>query len=102
MSLWSFMGVKEIVHAFEKLAAALSPLHISSFYLCFLVWTHFSFILVCNLPLYRFPLSACSRSIASNKLLKLPAPKPSNSLRWMISMKTVGRSIRGLVKSWSR
>ena len=52
--------------------------------------------------LYKFPRSACSRSIASNRLLKLPAPKPSNSSRWMISMKTVGRSISGLVNSCSR
>lgn len=26
---------------------------------------------------YKFPLAACSLSIASNKLLKFPAPKPS-------------------------
>lgn len=26
---------------------------------------------------YKFPLASCSRSIASNKLLKFPAPNPS-------------------------
>jgi len=30
---------------------------------------------------YRLPLAACSRSTASNKALKLPAPKPSKLLR---------------------
>src|SRR5690554_6169458 len=44
---------------------------------------------------YKFPRSACSLSIASNKLLKFPAPKPSKLFLWMISMKTVGRSISG-------
>lgn len=60
------------------------------------------FFLLLETPIYRLPRSACSRSIASNRLLKFPAPKPSNSFLWIISMKTVGRSIRGLVKSWSR
>ena len=35
--------------------------------------------------LYRFPRSACSRSIASNSALKLPFPKERLPLRWMIS-----------------
>ena len=47
----------------------------------------------------RFPLSSCSLSMASNKLLKLPAPKPSKLFRWIISMNTVGLSIRCLVNS---
>src|SRR5215207_4392003 len=34
---------------------------------------------------YRFPRKACSRSIASNSALKLPAPKLRAPLRWMIS-----------------
>lgn len=42
----------------------------------------------------RFPRSSCSRSRASNNDLKLPAPKPEKLCRWMISMKTVGRSMR--------
>lgn len=31
-------------------------------------------------PHTKFPLSSCSLSIASNKLLKFPAPNPSNPL----------------------
>jgi hypothetical protein len=34
---------------------------------------------------YKVPLLACSRSIDSNKALKLPAPKPLAPMRWMIS-----------------
>src|SRR5207248_8735929 len=46
----------------------------------------------------RFPLAACSRSIASNSALKLPSPKPRAPWRSMISKKIVGRSPSGLVK----
>jgi len=42
----------------------------------------------------RLPRSSCSRSMASNKDLKFPAPKPEKLFLWMISMKTVGLSIR--------
>ena len=38
----------------------------------------------CDL-LYKFPLAACSRSIASNSALKFPFPKLLAPLRWMIS-----------------
>src|SRR5690606_60485 len=34
---------------------------------------------------YRFPRRSCSRSMASNSALKLPAPKERAPLRWMIS-----------------
>lgn len=42
----------------------------------------------------RFPRSSCSRSSASNNDLKFPAPNPEKLCRWIISMKTVGRSIK--------
>ncbi|MDQ0713700.1 hypothetical protein QFZ55_003152 [Streptomyces luteogriseus] len=51
---------------------------------------------------YRLPRRACSRSIASNRALKLPLPKPIEPWRSMISKKTVGRSWTGLVKICSR
>lgn len=51
---------------------------------------------------HRFPLRACSRSMASKRLLKFPAPNPLKLFRWMISRKTVGRSVSGLVKIWIR
>jgi hypothetical protein len=53
-------------------------------------------------PPYKFPRAACSLSIASNRLLKLPLPKASLPRRWMISKKRVGRSSTGLVKICSR
>src|SRR6185437_3439306 len=46
----------------------------------------------------RFPLSSCSRSIASKRALKLPSPKPRAPWRSMTSRNTVGRSPIGLVK----
>ena len=46
----------------------------------------------------RFPLRSCSRSIASNRALKLPSPKPRAPCRSMISKNTVGRSPMGFVK----
>lgn len=51
---------------------------------------------------YKFPLSCCSNSMDSKSALKLPAPKPLWLRLWMISMKTVGRSWRGLLKIWSK
>ena len=50
----------------------------------------------------RFPLRSCSRSIASNRALKLPSPKPREPWRSMISKKIVGLSPSGLVKICSR
>ncbi len=50
----------------------------------------------------RFPRLSCSRSMASNRALKLPSPKPRAPWRSMISKKTVGRSPIGLVKICSR
>ncbi len=50
----------------------------------------------------RFPLSSCSRSIASKRALKFPSPKPRAPCRSMISKNTVGRSPIGLVKICSR
>jgi len=50
----------------------------------------------------RLPRRACSRSIASNRALKLPLPKPIEPCRSISSKKTVGRSCTGLVKIWSR
>ena len=50
----------------------------------------------------RFPLAACSRSIASKRALKLPSPKPRAPWRSMISKKSVGLSPIGFVKIWSR
>ena len=50
----------------------------------------------------RFPLSSCSRSIASKSALKLPLPKPREPCRSISSKKTVGRSPVGLVKICSR
>ena len=44
---------------------------------------------------HKLPLSACSLSIDSKRLLKFPAPNPEKLLRWIISMNTVGLSIRG-------
>jgi hypothetical protein len=38
----------------------------------------------------------------SKRALKLPSPKPLAPSRWMISKKTVGRSVRVSVKIWSR
>src|SRR5207247_87164 len=52
--------------------------------------------------IYRFPRSSCSRSIAWNSALKLPAPKPREPWRSISSRKTVGRSPIGRVKIWSR
>ena len=49
-------------------------------------------------PAYRFPRAACSRSIASNRALKLPLPKLRLPLRWITSKNSVGRSSTGLVK----
>ena len=43
---------------------------------------------------YKFPRSACSRSIASNRALKLPSPKPCAPWRSITSKKSVGRSLR--------
>ncbi len=51
---------------------------------------------------HRLPLRSCSRSIASNRALKLPSPKPRAPCRSMISKNTVGRSPTGLVKICSR
>ena len=51
---------------------------------------------------YRFPRRACSRSIASNSALKLPAPNPLAPSRWMTSKNTVGRSVTVSVNTWSR
>jgi hypothetical protein len=48
------------------------------------------------------PRFSCSLSIASNRALKLPFPKPIEPWRSMISKKTVGRSWTGLVKIWRR
>lgn len=50
----------------------------------------------------RLPRFSCSRSIASNRALKLPFPKPIEPWRSIISKKTVGRSWTGLVKICSR
>lgn len=46
------------------------------------------------LPQRRFPRNSCSLSIASKRDLKFPAPKPEKLFRWIISINTVGRSIR--------
>ena len=46
----------------------------------------------------KLPRAACSRSIASNRALKLPLPKPSEPCRSISSKNTVGRSVIGLVK----
>ena len=51
---------------------------------------------------YRFPRSACSRSIASKSALKFPIPKPREPWRSMTSKKSVGRSWTIFVKSWRR
>ena len=51
---------------------------------------------------HRFPLSSCSRSIASKSALKLPSPKPREPWRSMISKNIVGRSPLGFVKICSR
>ena len=51
---------------------------------------------------HRLPRFSCSLSMASKRLLKFPAPNPEKLLRWIISMKTVGRSSNGLVKSCSK
>ena len=53
-------------------------------------------------PDYRFPLSACSRSIASKSALKFPSPKPRAPWRSITSKKSVGRSCAVFVKIWSR
>lgn len=50
----------------------------------------------------RLPRFSCSRSIASNRALKLPLPKPIEPWRSIISKKTVGRSWTGFVKICSR
>ena len=50
----------------------------------------------------RFPLSACSRSIASNSALKLPSPKKRAPWRSITSKNSVGRSPTGLVNTCSR
>lgn len=55
-----------------------------------------------GLSLYRFPLSFWSTSIASNRALKFPAPKPWWLFLWMTSKKTVGLSCMVLVKICSR
>ena len=54
------------------------------------------------LEAYRFPRRSCSSSSDSNSALKFPFPKLWLPRRQMISMKKVGRSWRGLVKSWRR
>ena len=51
---------------------------------------------------YSVPRLSCSRSMASNRALKLPLPKLLAPLRWMISKNIVGRSTTGLVKSCSK
>ena len=50
----------------------------------------------------KLPRRSCSRSMASNRALKLPLPKPSEPCRSMNSKKTVGRSPIGAVKICSR
>ena len=50
----------------------------------------------------RLPRAAWARSMASNRALKLPAPKPVAPSRWMISKNTVGRSQTVSVKICSR
>jgi hypothetical protein len=42
------------------------------------------FVLPSSRP-HRFPLAACSRSIASNNARKFPLPKLRAPFRWMIS-----------------
>jgi hypothetical protein len=51
---------------------------------------------------HRLPLLSCSRSIASNRALKLPSPKPRAPWRSITSRKRVGRSPRVSVKICSR
>jgi hypothetical protein len=51
---------------------------------------------------YRFPRSACSRSIDSKRALKLPSPKVVAPWRSITSKKTVGRSCAVFVKICSR
>src|SRR6185312_7957913 len=51
---------------------------------------------------YKFPRTACSRSMASNRARKLPLPKPRLPWRSMISKNSVGRSSTGLEKICSR
>jgi hypothetical protein len=51
---------------------------------------------------YRLPRRSCSRSMASNRALKLPLPKPRDPCRSISSKNTVGRSPIGLVKICSR
>src|SRR6266702_3798375 len=50
----------------------------------------------------RLPRRACSRSMASNRALKLPLPNPCEPCRSISSKNTVGRSCTGLVKICSR
>lgn len=50
----------------------------------------------------KLPRRSCSFSRHSNKLLKLPAPKPWWFLRWIISMNKVGLSSTGRVKICKR
>ena len=45
---------------------------------------------------HRLPLLSCSRSIASNRALKLPSPKPRAPWRSITSRNRVGRSPSGL------
>jgi len=58
--------------------------------------------LVSSSWIQRFPLSCWSISIASNKDLKFPAPKPEKLFLWMTSKKTVGLSCMFLVKICKR
>ncbi len=46
---------------------------------------------------YKVPRFACSRSMLSNKALKLPAPNPLAPIRCIISKNRVGRSSNGFV-----
>lgn len=72
-----------------SLSSSIVPKLINNRYLC-LHWV------------YKFPRRVCSRSKASNRLLKFLVPKPSKFSRWMISRKTVGRSTTCFVNICSR
>src|SRR6185312_17028759 len=51
---------------------------------------------------YKLPRRACSRSNALKRAWILPLPKPRAFLRWMISIKKVGRLCTGKEKICSR
>lgn len=72
------------------------------FFELYIIYIIYKFDLFQDHDSVRLPLLACSYSIETNRLLKLPAPNPWWFLLWITSKKRVGLSYTGLVNICKR